>query len=177
LQRGWPVLVCLLFMVPLPDVLATVLGAPLQDIGGKLSAFLLRTVGVRAVLIGHVVMIHDLDLQMREIFAGLQTFMAFCAFGFTVLWLPQFSRGVKVVLALSLVPLAIVVNVVRVVLAGLLIGFGFPGFAETILSGFPQCLLLPLAALLFWVELKIVNWLWMGPRDALESIDEQYYSG
>jgi exosortase/archaeosortase family protein len=177
LQRGWPVLVCLLFMVPLPDLLATVLGAPLQDIGGKLSAFLLRTLGVRAVLMGRVVMIHELDLRMSEIFAGLQMFMAFCALGFTALCMPQFSRAVKVVLALSLVPLALAVNVVRVVLAGLLFGFGFPYLAETILSGFPQCLLLPLAAVLFWAELKLLDWLWTGPRDALDSIDEQYYSG
>ena len=52
LRWAWPSIVFLVFMIPLPGFLATVMGGPLQRLATVASTFMIQTLGISAVADG-----------------------------------------------------------------------------------------------------------------------------
>ena len=116
--------------IPLPAVIVSSLSFPLQLKASQLGAELLRARHVPVLLAGNIIHLPGRSLFVTEACSGLRSLTALSALGVLVggLWL----RGTwaRVVLVGTAVPIAIVLNGVRIFLTGFLVYFVSPGLGE-----------------------------------------------
>src|SRR5262249_26385836 len=80
IRAAWPAIAFLFFMVPLPYKVETMLGAPLQTLASRASAFLLQALGQPAVREGNTIMLNDVKLGIVEACSGLRMLLTFFTF-------------------------------------------------------------------------------------------------
>lgn len=126
----WLPLVLFALSIPIPDVLTNSLALPLQLTASKWGAALLDARHVPVALAGNIIRLPGRDLFVTEACSGLRSLTALLALGVLVggLWLRHpLSRLVLVALA---IPVAMVVNAVRVFLTGFLVYWVDPALGE-----------------------------------------------
>jgi exosortase len=115
-----PAIGFLFFAIPLPFQMETMLSWRLQGVATDLSTFLLRVLGQPAVSEGHVIWIGTEQLQVEEACSGLRIFVGMTAFAYFWAAVNDRSWTDRVVILLSAVPAAILVNALRIVAIGML---------------------------------------------------------
>jgi exosortase len=154
---AWPSIAFLAFMVPLPWRLETALGGPLQFLATTASTYLLQTLGFMAFAEGNVIQLNEARIGVVDACSGLSmliTFIALSTAAALVVKRPLLDRAVLVA---SSVPVALVANIARIVLTGVLhetIGGHAPSTFYHDLAGW---VMMPLALVLYWVEIKILS--------------------
>ena len=122
------VLICL--SIPLPELVTQALALPLQFKASQMGAALLEMRNVPVRLSGNVILLPGRQLFVTEACSGLRSLTALLSmavlFGALMLKTPV-SRIALVLLA---IPVAIVVNGIRVFLTGFLVFFVSPAFGE-----------------------------------------------
>jgi exosortase len=111
----------------------TMLSWRLQGVATDLSTFLLRVLGQPAVSEGHVIWIGTEQLQVEEACSGLRIFVGMTAFAYFWAAVNDRSWTDRVVILLSAVPAAILVNALRIVAIGMLYPY-FSGYAMILVS-------------------------------------------
>jgi exosortase len=167
LRWAWPAIAFLFFMIPLPHTLEVALREPLRWIGTKVSVYAMQTAGLPALAQGHVIVVDDSRIGVNEACSGLRMLMVFFALA-TAMACVNRHRPLweRLVIILSAVPIAIFVNVVRVVSTGLLHATGHSGLADLVFHDLAGWLMMPLALLLLWLELAIVSRLLLVEDDS-----------
>jgi exosortase len=124
---GWPLLRYtaaaigfLAFMVKMPYRVEVSLGQPLQQLATTVSTFVLQTLGLPAVAEGYVIHIRDAQLEVVQACSGLKMLMTFFAFSTAACLVVRKPIGDKLIILASAGPIAIVVNVIRIVTTGIL---------------------------------------------------------
>lgn len=169
--RGWrqvvhwwlPILL-LGLSVPIPDVLTTTLALPLQLRASRWGATLLEARHVPVELSGNIIRLLTLDRQpFRDLFvteacSGLRSLTALLSLGVLVggLWLRHpLNRLLLVVLA---IPVAMVVNAVRVFLTGYLVYWVDPKLGEGFMHLSEGWLMFVMAFLILGAFTWVVAW-------------------
>ena len=160
LRWAWPSILFLIFMVPLPDSLAKALGGKLQRIATVMSLYVLQTVGVPAIPLGQQSTVIQLSapnnkLDVEQACSGLKmmtVFFAICV-GFSLL--VQMPLWKKAVVIVSAVPIAIISNVARIVLTGMLMEWVSGDLARFIHDHAGWWMMI-LAMLLIWGEMALL---------------------
>jgi exosortase len=128
--RWWLPFTLLTLSIPVPAVLTNALAFPLQLKASSMGAQLLEFRHVPVRLTGNVILLPGRQLFVTEACSGLRSLTALLSLGVLVggLWLKYpVSRAV---LILATLPVAIVVNAVRVFLTGFLVYFVSPAMGE-----------------------------------------------
>jgi exosortase len=168
---GWPLLrwslpaiIFLGFMFPLPHRLNTVLAYPLQRLATLGSCDLLGTFGLPVVPEGNVINVGDHQLEVARACNGLSMLLSFLTLITAAAVLVNRPVWEKVVLLASAIPIALVVNVLRISTTALC--FHFFGTDELRMPlGFKLphdwagYLMMPVALVVVWVELRLLSWL------------------
>lgn len=179
LAGGWrcllwaaPAVAFLFFMVPLPFRIEHAMGAPLQRVAAVSSTFVLQTLGYPAIRSGNLITIGDHGLNVVETCSGLRMLFIFFAVSSAVALCVQRSLWQKLVILASAAPIALLVNVLRVTLTGVM----FVNFGEKVgnivfhdLAGW---LMMPAALLLLWLELIYLSHVVIETRSAPVSIQK-----
>ena len=130
LRRWWLGVALLALSVPLPDVILSALAFPLQFKASEMGAALLRWRQIPVNLDGNIIVIPGHRLFVTEACSGLRSLSALVSLGLLSagLWLklPTFRTA----LLLITLPIAIVINGVRVFLTGFLVFFVDPKLGE-----------------------------------------------
>ena len=113
---AWPMILFLLFMIPLPHSLATHLAAPLQEMGAVGSAYLLQTVGVPALVEGTSISLENATLNVAFACSGLQMVISFGAVCTAIAMISRYPWPGKLAIAISAIPVAIACNILRITL-------------------------------------------------------------
>lgn len=138
----------LFFMIPLPYGIETAMSAPLQRIATKITCFALQILGQPAFAEGNVILIGDLRLEVAQACSGLRLFMTIVALAYAYIVLTRVPWWEKLVLLVSIVPIAILSNAARIVMVGMIdIYTNFPHADVDDFVG--KFLMIPLAAALF----------------------------
>jgi exosortase len=156
----WLPVTLLALSVPLPEIVLSSLALPLQLQASRMGASLLAARGVAVQLSGNVIHLPGHDLFVTEACSGLRSLTALLSLGVLsggVLLRHPLSR---VALAAASIPVAVVINGVRVFFTGYLVAFVDPALAE----GFGH---LSEGWLLFLVAFAVLGVLALGVR-ALE---------
>ncbi len=129
-RQWWLPILLFALSIPIPAVLTSSLALPLQLQASRWGAALLEARHVPVLLSGNIIRLPGRDLFVTEACSGLRSLTALLSLGVLVggLWLRHpVSRIVLVLLAL---PVAMVVNAVRVFLTGFLVHWVDPALGE-----------------------------------------------
>jgi len=157
---GWALLF-LVFMLPLPGVLDKHLSANLRSVATRSSNFLLQTIGIQSHYSGNDIFVgpEESKLGVEDACSGLRMLTIFGALCFAVALLCGRPLWQRIVVMLSWIPIALMVNIVRITLTGVFYVI-FPGNHEDLQHFFHNMwgwVMMPMALGLLLVEFKILT--------------------
>ena len=117
-----PAILFMVFMVDLPFRVERWVSLPLQTVATKISAWTLQLLGVPAVPVGHTIYVYQVSvpLEVAQACSGLRIFVGILALAYAYLVLARQTWWEKLILLLSVVPIALAANATRIVATGLL---------------------------------------------------------
>jgi exosortase len=154
LGRAWPAIAFLIFMLPPPFQLETLLAQPLRRLATQAGTFALQTLGQPAVARGNVILIDDLELGVEEACSGLSMLFTFFALATAVAIVIQRPLWQKIVLFLSAIPIGVFMNLLRITVTGVLHRTAGSAIANAVFHDLAGWLMMPLALGLLWLELQ-----------------------
>jgi exosortase len=113
-------LLFLFLMVPLPESLLNVVAFPLQLIAADAAVKLLFFLNIPALREGNIIHLATANLFVAEACSGLRSLMALITLGVVFAYFFRKSLAERIIIVLSAIPIAIVVNAFRVALTGIL---------------------------------------------------------
>lgn len=154
----WPALAFLIFMFPLPYSVEHRLGGPLQTVAAAGAEFLLQTLGYPTYRDGVVIHVQDHTLEVEKACNGLSMLLTFITLSVAmalVIRRPWLDRGL---ILLSAVPIAILSNVVRIGVTGVLYNEAGKELGDKVFHDFAGWMMMPLALVILMLELKLLDW-------------------
>jgi exosortase len=152
----WPAVLYLLFMIPLPYKIGSILGQNLQRVATITSTYVLETLGYPAIAEGNVITVRHSSIGIVEACSGLRMLMILLALATAMAVLKADKGWQKVLLLGSALPVAIFVNVVRISMTGIL----QETLRSTVVNNIHDLLgwvMMPVALLLLWAEAKMTS--------------------
>ena len=163
LRRIWPAIAFLVFMLPLPQLVNNLLALPLQSVAASSSRFLLQLSGMWVIQEGNVINLstphgpEQLDVALAC--NGLRMLMTMAATVTATIILIPLPKWKRIILLLSIVPIALVSNMVRIVATGWCYCLITNSTAKHWAHDLSGWLMMPLALLLVLLELGVLSWL------------------
>jgi exosortase len=166
LRWAWPSILMLIFMDPLPHFVQEGLAKDLQYVATHMTVYVLQTVGVAAIASGNVIQLSDPQnkLNVAEACSGLRMMTvtyAVCVGACFVLREPLWK---KIVLVVSAAPIAVISNVARISMTGMLKEWISPQVGDIFHDWFGYLEVVP-AMLLVWGLLSLLSALFIEPPD------------
>ena len=157
LWSTWPALAFLVFLLPLPSNVNSSLSQPLQSLATRASSLVLRASGLWVMAEGNVLIVGGEPLEVAEACNGLSMLMSLAATVAAAAALIPMAPFKRIVLLLSIVPVALLSNVLRIsatAWAYHLLGAKLGGEWAHDLAGY---LMMPLAMVLVGLELWLLS--------------------
>ncbi len=174
LKWSWPAILFLVFMLPLPFQVESMLSHPLQRIATRVSTYALQTVGFIAIAEGNTIRMGTVRLNVVEACSGLSMMVIFFALSTAVAIVIRRPMYERVLVFLSAIPIALVANIARITVTGILYKLVQASIAQFVFHDVAGWLMMPLALAMMWAELKIIRWVVReSPRRKLEVTDEK----
>jgi exosortase len=114
----------------------------------------LQTVGLPAVSEGNIILIDDLRIGVVEACSGLGMLMTFFALSTAVALMARRPLWERLMLIVSAVPIGVCINVVRITATGILHRTVGSNVANAVFHDLAGWLMMPLALLLLWLEMR-----------------------
>lgn len=130
LFRWWLPFVLAVLSIPLPELITQALALPLQFRASQMGAALLRWRHIPVLLTGNVIRLPGHDLFVTEACSGLRSLTALLALSVMTGGLLLAKPLMRALLVLAAIPIAIVINGVRVFMTGFLVFFVDPKLGE-----------------------------------------------
>jgi exosortase len=153
---GWPAVVFLLFMIPLPYRYAVMLSGPLQHLATVCSTFIMQVIGLPALSEGNIIQVGDARIGVVEACSGLRMLVVFFALSAAVSIVTRRPLLDKLIVLASAVPIAIFSNILRVTVTGILHHTTTSDVANAFFHDLAGWFMMPLALGLLWLELKVL---------------------
>jgi exosortase len=159
IRWAWPALVFLIFMVPLPNRFDDFLSAPLQRIATTGAYQLLTALGLPVVAEGNVILIHSQRVEVAEACRGLSMLLSFGALITAMVILIQRPIWERVVLIVSIIPIALLCNIIRISITA--VAYGYYDRPVKEVHDYAGYGMMALALGLVLAELKVMSWLFV----------------
>ncbi len=173
---GWKVLRAVSFplgflvlMIPIPGIIYNQITFPLQLIASRFATFWLELVRVPVLRDGNVLILSNYSLEVVEACSGIRSLMSLFALAVAYGYLAEPRRWVRYVLAIFMVPSAIVTNALRITGAGVVAHRFGPTAAEGFLHQFSGWLIFLIAIFLMFLGHAILRRIgkgWKEPANA-----------
>jgi exosortase len=170
---GWPVLrwslpaiLFLAFMLPLPFTVENALREPLRGVGTVASTYVMQTVGLAAYREGYTIVTDSGRIGVAEACSGLRMMMIFFALSTAVAMLSQRVWWEKLVIVVSAVPIALIANVARITVTGILHETVNGEVANLVFHDLAGWLMMPFGLALLGVELWLLSRLIIVEQEA-----------
>jgi exosortase len=109
----------LLFMIPPPTIVFGDIALALQLVASRLGEGMLRTAGVAVLRDGNVLTLSNVTLQVTEACSGIHSMMSLVTIAALFAYLFESSGGRRALFVCAAVPLAILLNGLRIAAAGM----------------------------------------------------------
>jgi exosortase len=120
LAWSWPAIVFLFFMMPLPAAVQGMASEQLQDVATRISTYVIQTLGIAAVAQGNVIQLAEKPLEVARACSGLRMMMLFFALCIGAAFISRRPLWERLLMIASAAPIAVVSNVARIVITGVL---------------------------------------------------------
>ena len=159
LRVALPAVLFLFFMLPLPPSLNQWLAGPLQKVATDGSVTTLQILGMPVLGEGNVILIGENPLEVARACNGLSMLLSFVVLITAAAILFDRSIIERVVMLLSVIPIALASNIVRITATALAYHWFGAEFGETTAHWLSGWLMMPLGIFMLWVELRLMSWL------------------
>jgi exosortase len=159
-------LLFLFLMVPLPQSLVNVVAFPLQLVAADLAVKGLFLLDVPALREGNIIHLANAKLFVAEACSGLRSLMALITLGVVFAYFFRKTVYERVIIVLSAIPIAILVNAFRVALTGVLTDRYGESMATGVIHETQGLFTFGLAFLLLLCEARVLSLLTDRPRRA-----------
>lgn len=171
-RQSWAAIGFLVFMIPLPHRVETMLSQPLQNLATYLSTYVLQTAGWPAFREGNVITINDHHIGIVAACNGLGMLLLFFAFATAAALLVKRHWFDRVVILLSAIPIALISNVIRIVATSMLYDVAGQKWGDLLFHDLAGWVMMPIALGLLWLELRLLDWILIPvPEDSLNDLD------
>jgi exosortase D (VPLPA-CTERM-specific) len=153
----WAPLLILLFMVPLPEFLYQNVSAALQLLSSEIGVWFIRLFGISVYLEGNVIDLGVYKLQVAEACSGLRYLFALMTIGFLMAYLFKTVWWKRVLLFLSSIPIAILMNSFRVGTIGVMVEHWGVGMAEGFLHEFQGWVVFMVCGAIMVLEMMLLS--------------------
>lgn len=120
-KHFWPPVLHLVYMLPLPGVIYFKVSTSLQYVSSELGVFFLQMLGVPVFLEGNIIDLGVLKLHVAEACSGLRYLFPILSFSYIFAVLYRGPIWHKAVLLISAAPITVLMNSVRIAVAGVLV--------------------------------------------------------
>ncbi|WP_282755077.1 exosortase A [Desulfuromonas thiophila] len=110
----------LLLMVPLPYILYDAVAFPLKLLVARFSVLVLKLLGIAVLREGNLIQFPQLVLEVADACSGLRSLMSLLALAVAYAFISQTAPLKRLLIILAAVPIAIITNMFRVVVTGVL---------------------------------------------------------
>ncbi len=110
------ILLFLLFLIPVPAQIYSAMTIPLQLIVSKVSVWLVMMFGLPVFREGNLIHLPDRTMEVVQACSGLRSLMSLLMLSMVVSYFTLRSNWLRIILVISGVPAAIIVNIFRVVI-------------------------------------------------------------
>jgi exosortase len=162
--RGWITLRAVLFpliflvlMIPIPAIVFSQITFPLQILASRLSAWLLPFLGVPVFREGNVINLPAMPLEVAEACSGIRSLLSLTTLAIMYGYLLEKRIGIRVLLGLASIPIAVAANGLRIVGTGLLVQYWDPDKAEGFFHAFSGWLIFVVSLLMLFVFHRFVG--------------------
>lgn len=162
---AWPAVLFLVFMIPIPGSLGSVLSGLLQSVATVCSTFLLQTAGVPAVSEGNIIWLTEKPLGVAQACSGLRMMTSFFALAAGAAIVIERPTWVRYMFILSAPLIAISANVLRIFFTAVAYEFGNEKMAELIFHDLAGWLMMPVGLLMLWGEYIVLSKLFQQEQD------------
>ena len=155
---SWPSIMFLFFMIPLPWRIENALGPPLQWLATLASTFTLQTLGLMAFAEGNVIQLNDAHIGVVEACSGLSMMLTFIALAVGMALIVDRPLLERIVLVLSAIPVALVANLARITVTGILHHETISGqIADKFYHDLAGWVMISFALVLYWCEIWVFS--------------------
>jgi exosortase len=165
LRWAAPSILFLSFMVPLPYRVERSFGLPLQGVATAASTYLLQTIGLAAVSEGNIIYLDHARIGVVEACNGLGMLVMFFAFTAGAVLLMRRHPLENTLIVLSAIPIALVANVLRITITGVLHEMVNSSAANTFYHSVAGWVMMPLAIGALQLELILMSRLFPQPEN------------
>jgi len=160
----------LILMIPPPTLILQQVTFPLQLLASRLATGLLRLVGVPVLRQGNMIVLAAMPLDVAEACSGIRSLLTLVTLAIIYGYLMETRKWVRVVLALSAVPIAVAANSFRVFGTGLLVQYWDPDKAEGFFHTFEGWLIYVVSLIMLFAVHRVISFIWKSelpePRSA-----------
>ena len=154
---AFPVLF-LLLMIPIPAIIFNQIAFPLQLLASQVGEGALRTLSIPVLREGNVIVLANTSLEVAEACSGIRSLISLLTLGIVYGYFVDKRVSVRLLIALSTIPIAIISNGLRVAGTGIAAHYVGPEAAEGFFHTFSGWLMFVAAfGMLFIVARSIVR--------------------
>src|SRR4030088_876006 len=169
LFQGWTFFRAILFpwaflilMIPIPNLILQQVTFPLQLLASKLATGLLELVGVPVLRQGNVIVLASIPLDVAEACSGIRSLLTLVTLAIIYGYMMETRVWVRVVLAISAVPIAVAANSFRIFGTGLLVQYWDPDKAEGFFHTFSGWLIFVVALIMLFAVHRLISLIWIS---------------
>src|ERR1019366_1551692 len=152
-------------MIPLPSLILQKFTFPLQMLPSKLSTLILQLVGVPALREGNVIHLPYMSLEVAEACSGIRSLLSLLTLAIIYGYLMEKRIWVRVALACSAVPIAVVANGLRIFGTGIVGEYWDPDKAQGFFHEFQGWLIFVVTLILLFAVHRLINLIWKPTPD------------
>lgn len=149
----------LFFMVPLPPFLTSTLSWRMQLVASELGVAFIRMFDIPVFLDGNIIDLGVYKLGVVEACSGLRYLFPFLSLGFLAAYTVDLAFWKKVLVCLSVIPITIVMNSLRIGFIGILVHFYGIEHAEGFIHYFEGWVVFIFCIAILIAEIYIFGWL------------------
>jgi len=157
-------------MIPIPSILFNQIVFPLQLLASRLGEASLQLAGIPVLREGNVIVLANTTLEVAEACSGIRSLISLLTLGIVYGYFSDPRNGVRTLIALSAIPVAIIANGLRVAGTGIAAHFYGSAAAQGFFHEFSGWLVFVAAFAMLFLIVKLL--LWLIPAAPLRSAQQ-----
>jgi exosortase len=153
----------LLLMIPLPAIIFNQIAFPLQLLASRFGEVAIAAAGIPVLREGNVMILANTTLEVAEACSGIRSLVSLLTLGIVYAYFTDQRTWVRVAIALSTIPVAILTNAARVAGTGIAAHYYGPGVAEGFFHTFSGWLVFVCAMGVLMLLQRFVRWVAPAP--------------
>ena len=155
MRYAWLPILYLALAMPIPTILYTRIATPLQNLAAVVSTNIMMMLNVQVEVSASNIKLlshsgQEYSVTVAEACSGMRSLLAFVALGVAWAYLEARPLWQRVVLVLSAVPVAVLLNIVRVTITGWMYVIDRPELGQKFMHEFMGMMMLAPALAIFW---------------------------